>query len=423
MTRTRYGVSPWVDQFPTKRRLDLPRFRASAARFRSSVARALSPTALPVVIVGGGLAGCCTAYALAHAGINVVLLEANRIGLGGAGRGPGVLQGEAAVSYRELEARHGRRAARVMFEASRRAVLDLASTVRRLGIKADVATHDALRVTPPFSADDKHFAREVNQRRNAGLDAVPLKGVVATRESSIERVQAGVRFHDWGQADPYRIVTGFAKAALDRGAAMFERSPVRRINVKRKTIAVHAKGGVITAETVVICTGEPTDLFRSLKRHVRFEERYAVLTEKVPAAIRRQIAARARVMTDTDSPPHVIRWTEDGRLLVAGGDQPRTPERGRDKVLVQRTGQLMYELSRLYPAISGLMPEYGWDMPISTTADGAMYAGPHRNYPRHVFAWATRHDPAQAFLASRIILRYVLGESDKNDAYFTFTRG
>jgi gamma-glutamylputrescine oxidase len=416
MTRTQYGVSPWVDQVPTKKRLELPRFSASAAR-------SLTGSTIPVVIVGGGLAGCCTAYALAASGVKVVLFEAERVGMAGAARGPGVLQAEAAASFRELDDRHGRRAARALFEASRRAVLDLSATVRRLGIKAGIETHDALRITPPFSVDDKLFAREIALRRDAGLDAVPLKGVAAVRESSIERVTSGARFHDWGHADPYRLLAGFARAALDRGALMFERAPVRRIKVKRKTVDVHVPGGVVSAETVAICTGEPTDLFRSLRRHIGFEERYAVLTEKLPSAVRKQIASRARVITDTDTPPHLIRWTDDDRLLMAGGDQPRTPERGRDKILVQRTGQMMYELLRLYPAISGVVPEYGWNMPLATTADGAMYAGPHRNYPRHLFAWATRHDPAQAFLASRILLRHVLGESDKDDVYFAFTRG
>ena len=416
MTRTKYGVSPLVDQFPAKRRLELPRFNTAAAR-------ALGGATVPVVIVGGGLAGCCTAYALASAGVKVILLEADRIANLGASRGPGVLQGEASASFRELEARAGRRAARAMFDASRRAVLDLASTVRRLGIKADLETHDALRITPPFSTEEKLLAREAHLRREAGLDAVPLKGIVAARDSGIERVSGGVRFHDWGQADSYRLAIGFAKAALDRGARMFERSAVRRIKVKRKTIEVHAQDGVIATETVIICTGEATDLFRSLKRHVHAEERYAVLTEKLPSAVRKQLAVRARVISDTAVPPHLIRWTNDDRLLIAGGDQPRTPERGRDKILVQRTGQLMYELLRLYPPISGLMPEYGWDVPIATTADGAMYAGPHRNYPRHLFAWATRHDPAQAFLASRILLRHVLDEAGKDDAYFAFTRG
>ena len=410
MTRTKFDVSPWVHRFPSKRRLDLPRFRGSGS-------------ALPVVVVGGGLAGCCTAYALAAAGVRVALLEAERIGLGGTSRSPGVLQGEATASFRELDARHGRRAARAMFEASRRAVLELASTSKRIGIKGAFDVHDAVRLLPPFSADAKAFAREIALRREAGVAAMALKPAAALHETAIERTAGAVRLHGWGQADPYKLVIGFARAAVERGAALYERSAVRRIKVHRKSVELILETGSITAETVIICTGEPTDLFRPLKRHVRFDERYLVLTEKLPATIRKQLGAHARIITDTDSPPHTVCWTDEERLLVAGGDQPRTPPRIRDKVLVQRTGQLMYELLRLYPAISGLMPEYGWSMPLAVTADGAMYAGPHRNYPRHLFAWATQHDPAQAFLASRILVRHVLGEVDKDDMYFAFTRG
>jgi glycine/D-amino acid oxidase-like deaminating enzyme len=335
---------------------------------------------------------------------------------------PGVLQGEATTSFRELDARLGLRAARAMFDESRRAVLDLASTVRRLGIKADVEVHDALRVGQPFGEDDKRLLREVRSRKDAGLEAVALKATAATREAALDRSAGGVRLHDWGHADPYRLVLGFARAALDRGAALHERSPVRRIKVRRRSVDVHVNDGVLAADTIIICTGEPTDLFRPLKRHVRLDERYSVLTEKVKGAVRKQLPTRVRLVTDTHSPPHVVRWVDD-RLLVSGGDQARTPARTREKVLVQRTGQLMYELLTLYPVISGLMPAYGWDMPMATTPDGAMYAGPHRNYPRHLFAWATRHDPAQAFLASRILLRHVIGEVEKGDAFFAFTRG
>jgi glycine/D-amino acid oxidase-like deaminating enzyme len=412
--RTKYGVSPWVDAFPSSKRLQFPRFKSAAASTSSS---------LPIVIVGGGLAGCCTAYALAAAGVKVVLLEADRIGSGGAKTSTGVLQAEAALSFRELDDRHGRRGARAMFDMSRRAVLDLAATVRRLGIKAHVETGDAIRITPAYGADDKAIAREIKLRREADLDAIALKAAVATRETGVEHSTGGVRLHDWGQADPYRLLVGFARAAIERGATFFEQSPVRRIKVRRKQVDVHSAAGVIAADTVIVCTGEPTELFRSLKRHFRFEERYAVLTEKLPAAIRRQIAAKARIVTDASSPAHVVQWIDDDRLLISGADQERTAQRGKDKVLVQRTGQLMYELLRMYPAISGLMPQYGWAIPSAVTADGAMYAGPHRNYPRHLFAWATRHDPAQAFLASRVLLRHVTGETEKDDLFFAFTRG
>jgi glycine/D-amino acid oxidase-like deaminating enzyme len=409
MTRTKYGVSPWIAEFPKKRRPDFPRFRGSATH--------------PIVIVGGGLTGCMTAYAFAAAGIGVVLLEADRLGRGGAGHGPGILQGEAALSYRDVESRHGRKAARALFEGSRRAVLDLAATARRLGARGGVEVHDALRTIGSYGTDEKRVAKEVEARRDAGLEAVWLKASAAVRDTRIESARAAVRLRDWGQANPYDLLATFAAAAATRGAQIFERSSVRRIKVRRKNVEIHAEGGTLVAETVVICTGEPTELYRPLRRHVRLEERYVVMTDRLPASVRKSFQPRAPIVTDTDTPAHLLCWTKDGRIIVAGGDQVRPPARQREKTLVQRTGQLMYELSRLYPAISGVLPVSGWAMPTADTADGVMYAGPHRNYPRHLFAWSTRHDPSQSFLASRIVLRHYLGQADRSDLYFGFTRG
>jgi gamma-glutamylputrescine oxidase len=408
VTRTRYGISPWFEQFPKRRRPDFPRLRDNAT--------------YPVVIIGGGLAGVFSAYAFAAAGVKVAVLEAERIGHAGASRSPGVLQGEASASYRQIEERYGRRAARALFELSRRAVLDLASAARRLGAK-DIDTHDALRVLSPYGMEEKPLVRDTQARRDAGLDAAWLKPAAATRESRVETARAGVRLRDWGHADPYRLLVTFANAAADRGAAIFERSTVRRVKTTRKRVEVFVEGAVVEAETVLVCTGEPTDLYGPLKRHVRPAERYAVMTGRLPAAIRKQVRGNAPVITDADAPPHLLTFRDDGRIVIAGADQPRPSGRAGDKVVVQRTGQLMYEALRMFPAISGVMPEYGWNVPMGVTADDVMYAGPHRNYPRHLFAWATRHDPAQAFLASRILLRHFLGETSKDDPYFAFTRG
>ena len=405
-TATRYGVSPWIDEFPKSRRPDFPQFRGEAT--------------YPVVIIGGGLTGVFTAYTFAAAGIRVALLEAGRVGQGGAGRGPGILQGEAAPSFREVEERHGRRVARALFEASRRSVLDLAAAARRIGFN-DLETLDARRVLGSYTADEKSLARDVAWRRDAGLDALWLKPAAATRDTKVEIGRAAVRYRDWGFTQPYRLLTAFVGAARKRGAALFEKSSVRRVKTQRKHVAVQTATGTITAETVIVCTGEPTDLYRPLKRHVDRAERYVVVTDRVPSRIRKQLPAG--IIVDTEAPPHMLHSMDDGRVLIAGADQPRTADRGKEKIVLQRTGQLMYELSRLFPSMSGVMPAYGWDVPMAVAADEVMYAGPHRNYPRHLFAWATRHDPAQAFLASRILLRHYTGQAGRDDAYFAFTRG
>ena len=83
----------------------------------------------------------------------------------------------------------------------------------------------------------------------------------------------------------------------------------------------------------------------------------------------------------------------------------------------------MYELSLLYPDISGVPPDYGWDAAVAATADGVMYAGPHRNYPHHLFALGVGHSgPAAAFLAAQILLRHDTGNPGSGDEAFGFNR-
>jgi glycine/D-amino acid oxidase-like deaminating enzyme len=404
--RIRYGVPPWFEAVPSTKKPQYPAYRGD--------------TTSPVVIIGGGITGCMTAYACAAAGLKVVLLEADRVGQGGSGRASGVFASEATASFRDLEKKAGRRLARAAFEASRRAAKDLAATVKRLDINAGLELGDALRVVP-FAASDKDAKREAAERVEAGLDASWVKPAALARRTTIGAAGA-IRLQDWGAANPARLLLGFASAAIKRGATFYENSRVSRITFDRKQARVVLANGSIITPAVIVCTGEPTDLFRALKRHLRFEERYVVMTEPLPAAVRTQIGDRSSIITDLDAPPHHLWWTDDDRAVFSGADQKRTPPRQREKVLVQRTGQLMYELSRLYPAISGTMPSHGWDLPLAHTADDALYAGPHRNFPHQYFAFGTLHDPARAFLASRVVLRHVLGETNKDDETFAFAR-
>ena len=110
-------------------------------------------------------------------------------------------------------------------------------------------------------------------------------------------------------------------------------------------------------------------------------------------------------------------------MLVTGADQPALAPRAQPQALAQRTGQLMYELSVLYPPISGTMPAWAWHAGYDGTADSLPYLGLHRNFPRHFFALGqATHGAGVAWLASRLALRAVQGTPEKNDALFGFSR-
>src|SRR5262249_26461170 len=159
---------------------------------------------------------------------------------------------------------------------------------------------------------------------------------------------------DGATIDPYRATLGLAQAAAERGAAIYEESPIKRITFGRKWADVHTSAGAIRVERVVIATGAPTPLVKGLIRHFWYKTSFLALTERVPAQTRRRLGNRAAVVRDSAVPPHLIRWVDEDQLLVVGADADAIPPRRRNAIHIQRTGQLMYELSTIYPDISGI---------------------------------------------------------------------
>ena len=404
---TKYGRSPWVDTVPKSRVPSYPRQRG--------------PLSTSVVIVGGGLTGCAAAYAFAANGVDVVLVEADQVGRGSSGLASGWIGGDPGVSFIEVEKALGRAAARDAFRSWRRAALDFGALIRRLDIKSAFQPQGAaiVALTPDQAA---RLARDRKARRDAGVDAPLLSARAVKGELGLDAA-AAIRENGGGIVDPYRTCLGLAAAAVARGAKMFERTPVRKITFDRRRAGVITTGGAIRAEHVVVATGVPTALSKSLIRHFWFRTTYLAMTERVPAKVRQQLGRRQAVVRDWSEPPHVVRWVDDERLLVAGADAPSPPVRQRDRMAVQRTGQLMYELSTLYPDISGILPEYGWDAHYARTSDGLPYIGPHRNFPHQLFAFGdSSRSITGAYLASRMLLRHHLDELESADRHFGFTR-
>ena len=400
-------VPYWLDQLPAARRPSHPRLRGHA------------DTA--VVIVGGGLTGCVCAWSFASAGVKTVLLEADAIGEGATAREPGLVREDFDASFQATSAAHGLRAARTLWQSLRRASLDFPAALRRLHIAKDLAPQDLLTFASRDSKAARDLMREYQARRAAGLDHRWLTPAAFQRETAVE--SGGAIRTRGASLDPYRTCAGVAAAASARGAAVHAHSPVQRIRAGRKHVDVTTDAGTVRADAVVIATGAPLADLRALRRHLKPRHLYTVVTEPLPAAVRREVGARSAATRDTAESPHLLRWLRDDRVLFSGGSQPEVAARNRDKALIQRTGQLMYELSLTYPAISGLQPEWAWDAIDYETVDRLPFVGLHRNFPRHLFALGgVRHGSAFAWLAARVILRHYQGRPAKGDELFGFGR-
>src|SRR4051812_24138292 len=100
----------WLERVPKSRRPAYPRWGGDAET--------------EVVVIGGGLTGCSTAYALSQAGVPVILLEGERIGAGSTAASNGLVRAGFDASFQAASGAHGLRTARTLWAGARRASLD-----------------------------------------------------------------------------------------------------------------------------------------------------------------------------------------------------------------------------------------------------------------------------------------------------------
>ncbi|HSL23791.1 MAG TPA: FAD-dependent oxidoreductase [Vicinamibacterales bacterium] len=399
----------WTDRFPASRVPSYPRQRGALQS--------------DVVIVGGGLVGCAAAFAFASAGVRTVMIEQARIASGSTAGSSGLMRPDPAASFREAAGRYGLRDARALWQATRRSGLDFAAALRRLAIRADVAAADALTIARGSRDAERPLRREYDAQRDAGLEVAWLGAVPIARESGVDRGVAGMRTRDGAQIDPYKAALGLAAAASRRGAQIFERTAALRVRAGRKSVEVRTASGAISAAAVVIATGYPPSDLRGLRRHFDRELQYFVTTDPLNAAMRRAAGKRSASIEDVERPKHTLRWMKDDTMLFSGAAQPVLPVRSRARAIEQRAWQLMYELSLMYPVLSGIQPTHAWDVDVARTVDGLPYLGTHRNYPRHLFALGIDpHRLGYCWLAARLLLRHFHGAPEKSDAAFGFAR-
>lgn len=374
-----------------------------------------------VVVIGGGFTGCAAAYALSHAGLNVVLVEADRLASGSTCGSIGAVLPVPDLPLVEVQKTAGKREARVAFAELRRSAADLASTLKRLGIRCDLEAMPLI-VNAPFTNDAERLKKEAAARKALKLDAAWLpaaasSAALATETQGAMRLQAAAVLH------PVKAALGLADAARGKGARIFEQAVVKKTTFTRKDATVVLAGATITTRGVVVATGTPGPVFHQLDRHVRVTRGYVVVTDPLTPAMRKLVGDRSALYTEGTESPRFLRWLSGNRALFAGLTGAEIPAAQRPLAVKQRANQLMYELSLRYPDISGLPPAFGWDLPIVTTVNGLPWIGPHRNYPFHFFSLAFGwHGEAFGWLAARAAARFFTGHATPDDSVLGFLR-
>ncbi|WP_456696034.1 NAD(P)/FAD-dependent oxidoreductase [Aeromicrobium sp. P5_D10] len=276
-----------------------------------------------VCIVGGGLSGLWTAYALAAAepDLDIVVLEAEFAGFGASGRNGGWLSAELSGSKRRYGATHGRDGVTALVGAMERAVDEVIEVCQVEGIDADIVKNGVL-----------YVARSKAQlvRLHEGLADDEAWGIGAEHHRELSAGELEDRIHVAGaigatfsphcaRVHPAKLVAGIAEAVERRGVRIFEQTRASRI----ESGVVTTDRGRVRAPRILRCLEGYTASIRGQRRTWLPMNSAMIVTDPLPDSVWDEIGwTGAELLGDSANAYCYAQRTADGRIALGGRGIP-----------------------------------------------------------------------------------------------------
>jgi len=329
------------------------------------------PARAHVAIVGGGYTGLSAALHLAEGGVDVALLEAEKLGWGASGRNGGQLHSGQRRDQDWLEAHLGKEDARALWRMAEEAKALVMELIARHGIRCDWR---------PGLIETVHKQRLVGEeqdyvlklRRDYHHDAVEW----LDREALAARIGTDVYFGGRrdataGHLDPLKLAQGIARAAAKAGARLHEGTRVTRISGTAATgfeIVTDTGGSsplgtaTLRADMVILAgDGYLSGIDRETETRVMPIDNYILATKPIGAGRPGGLIPNGEAVSDSRFVVYYFRPTADGRLLFGGGETySRTPP-------ADVAGFVRRHLARVYPQLADVVVDYAWGGAVAIT--------------------------------------------------------
>jgi gamma-glutamylputrescine oxidase len=362
-----------------------------------------------VCVIGGGFTGLSAALNLAEKGMDVVLVEAERIGFGASGRCGGLVGSGQRKDVLEMEEAFGVERSQQYWAFAEQAKQEIRDRVRKHNIPCDLQDGQLLGIHKRgYLGWAQELADALTERYS-----YPFCRVLTAEETreyvDTDNFLEGFYDPEALTLHPLNYALGLASAASEAGVRIFENSRVLGYSKADPALVRTANGSVKASYIVLACNGYLGDLEPRSAGKIMPINNFMVATEPLGEERALELINGRFGIHDTRFVVNYFRLSEDYRLLYGGGENYR-PGFPRDI-----EGFVRQYMLWMFPQLEDVKIDYAWGGTLAVTVNRLPHIG--RLKPNVYFGQGySGHGISIATFAGMVIAEAIAGTAGRFDA-------
>ncbi len=361
-----------------------------------------------VVIVGGGYTGVSAALHLAEAGTRVVLLEANEIGFGGAGRNVGLINGGMWVMPLEIPGVLGPVYGERVLDLLGNAPLLVRALIEKHAIECELEKNGTL-----HCAVGEEGLKEIRERcaqwAARGADVRVLSAEETARRIGTTAYSGSLLDMRAGTLQPLAYVRGLAKAAIAADAKIHTGSAAISTERNGNRWLVNTANGSVSADWIIVASEfYSTGPWEQVRNEQVLLPYFNFATVPLSKTQLEKILPGREGCWDTKEILSSFRMDRAGRLVFGSVGALRNTGASIHRSWAKRS------LKRLFPELGDIAFETEWYGRIGMTDDAIPRF--HKFAPNVVgFSGYNGRGIAPGTVFGKTLARHILGELSEEE--------
>ena len=367
-----------------------------------------------VCVIGGGIVGAVTAYLLTNKGLNVIVLEKDKICMGVTANSTAKLTSQHGLFYKYLEKEYGLNFAKSYLESNEQGIQLAEEIIKKENINCDFEKKDAYVFATNISEIEK-VKQEIDILNKIGFNAEYIENIKIPAENVI----GSIKFKNQAQfnARKYTIQL-FDRISQNRGK-IFENSKVEKIEKIGEKYAIRSGRNKVIAKNVVISTHYPIKNFPGIYFSKMYQDKTYAIAVDIGEEENENIIDGMYIQSCEPVISFRTAKYNGKNLLIVAGSGHKT---GQTNVKIEDNFiNLENYVKKYYPKAKVM---FKWSTEDCVTLDKIPYIGKFSNFLPNIYV-ATgfkKWGMSTAHVAAKIISDLILKKESKYANIYTATR-